>query len=148
MTSLTLDSALNWVWLGIAAGAVVWLAFQELERRGRQRRWSGPRKLVAVLLAAFAIFPAISNSDDRLSYSLLNSQLGRHDGYGTPIPEDPAESARVQLARLLETLEHCQAALVSVFALVLFCVAYTAVFRPQLRAYSVVRRSSRAPPSA
>jgi hypothetical protein len=143
-----LNSALNWVWLGIAAGALVWLAFQELRRRGRGGRWSGPRRLVAVLLAAFAIFPAISNSDDLLSYSLLNSQLGRHGGYGSPVPEDPAESARAQLARLLETLDHCQTALVWAFAVVLFCLAYTSVYRPRLHACSVVCRTGRSPPSA
>jgi hypothetical protein len=140
-----LDNALNWVWLGIAAIALACLAFQELRRRGRR---SGPRRLVAVLLAAFAIFPAISNSDDLLSYSLLSSQLGRHGGYGTPIPEDPAESARVQLARLLETLDHCQTTLICAFAMVLFCLAFTSVFRPQFRACSAVCRCGRSPPSA
>ena len=148
MTSSTLNNALNWVWLGVAACALLWLAFQELQRSGQQGRWSGPRRLLAVLLAAFAIFPAISNSDDLLSYSVLNSQLGRHGGYGSPVPEDPAESARVQLARLLETLEHCQTAPVCAFAVVLFCLAHASVFRPQLYAYSVVCRSGRSPPSA
>ena len=148
MTSSTLNNALNAVWLGIAACALLWLAFQELRRHGRRGRWSGPRRLVAVLLAAFAIFPAISNSDDLLSYSLLNAQLGRHGGYGSPVPEDPAESARVQLARLLETLDRCQTALVCAFAVVLFCLAHTSVFRPQLHAYSVAGRSGRSPPSA
>lgn len=146
--SLTLNSALNWVWLGIAAGALVWLAFQELGRNGRGGRRSGARKLVAVLLAAFAIFPAISNSDDLLSYSLVNAHPGRHGGYGSPVPEDPAESARVQLVRLLETLEHCQTALFCVFAPVLFRVTHAAVFRPRLRACSAIPRTGRAPPSA
>jgi hypothetical protein len=146
--SSTLDSALNWLWLGLAAGALFWLAFQELRRRGRRRRWSGPRRLVAILLAAFAIFPAISNSDDLLSYSLVISHLGRHGGYGSPVPEDPAESARMQLARLLETLDHCQTAPICAYAVVLFCLAYTSVLRPQLRACSVAYRSGRSPPSA
>ena len=148
MTSSTLNNALNWVWLGVAACALLWLAYQELRRRGNRGRWAGPRRLVAVLLAAFAIFPAISNSDDLLSYSLLNAQLGRHGGYGSPIPEDPAESARTQLARLLGTLEHCQTALPCAFAMILFCVAYTLAFRPRFHAYSAACRSGRSPPSA
>ncbi len=148
MISLTLNSALNCVWLGLAVAALVWLAFQELGRRGRGGRRSGARKLVAAALAAFAIFPAISNSDDLLTYSLVNSHLGRHGGYGAPVPEDPAESARVQLVRLLETLEHCQTALFWVFAPVLFRVAHTVVFRPRVRACSVIPRFGRAPPSA
>jgi hypothetical protein len=148
VTSSTLNNALNWVWLGVAACALLWLAYQELRRHGNRRRWAAPRRLVAVLLASFAIFPAISNSDDLLSYSLLNAQLGRHDGYGSPVPEDPAESsARVQLARVLETLDHCQTALIYAFAVVLFCLAYTSAFRPQLHAFSVVSRSGRSPPT-
>jgi hypothetical protein len=147
VTSATLNNTLNWVWLGVAACALLWLAYQELRRRGDRRRWAGPRRLVAVLLASFAIFPAISNSDDLLSYSLLNAQLGRHGGYGSPIPEDPAESARVQLARLLETLDHCQTALICTFAVVLFSLSFAFVFRPEIHAYCLVSRSGRSPPA-
>jgi hypothetical protein len=143
-----LSNALNWVWLGIAAAALLWLAWQELRNRGQRARWRLPRRLLAVLLAAFAIFPAISNSDDLLSYSLLNAQLGRHGGYGSPVPEDPSESARLQLARLLETIEHCQTALFCALAVTLFCFAYATVLRPQLRAHSVSCRSGRSPPTA
>jgi hypothetical protein len=143
-----LNNALNWVWLAVALCALVWLAYRELRRRGSRSRWSCPHKLLAVLLASFALFPAISNSDDLLSYSLLNEHLGRHGGYGSPVPEDPAESsARVQLARVLEALEHCQTALVCALSVVLFCIAYTLAFRPQTLAYSVVCRSGRSPPS-
>jgi hypothetical protein len=142
-----LNNALNWVWLGVAACALLWLAYQELGRRGNRGRWARPRRLIAVLLAAFAIFPAISNSDDLLSYSLLNAQLGRHGGYGSPVPEDPAESARTQLARLLETLEHCQTALICAFAVFLFCLSFAFVFRPEIHAYCLVSRSGRSPPS-
>lgn len=143
-----LNGALSCLWLGIAAGALVWLAHQELKRRGCQRGWSGPRKMLAVLLAAFAAFPAFSNSDDLLTYSLLQSHFGTHGGYGAPVPEDPAEAARAQLVRLLGTLEHCQAALFCALALLLFCVAYTADFRPRLHACSALARVGRAPPSA
>jgi len=134
------------VWLGIAAGALVWLAFQELKRRGCQRGWSGPRRMLAVLLAAFAAFPAFSNSDDLLTYSLMKSSS--HGSYGAPVPEDPAESARAQLVRLLGTLEHCRTALICAFAMVLFWVARAAIFRPRLRVFSVIARSGRAPPYA
>lgn len=147
VNSTSLDSALNWVWLGMAAGAVVWLACQEFRRGGRRGRWSGWCRLVAVLLASFAIFPAISNSDDLLSYSLLNSQAGRHGGYGSPTSEDPTESARAQLAGLLESLDHCRTAAIWAFAVVLFCLAITPVFRPRLRACFVTSRPGRSPPS-
>ena len=139
---------LNWVWLAVAAGALLGLAFHERRRNGRRSRWSGPRRLVATLLAVFAIFPAISNSDDLLSYSLVTSHLGHHGGYGSPVPEDPAESARTQLARLLQTLDHCQTAPICAYAVVMFCLAYTSALRPRLRACSVAYRSGRSPPSA
>jgi len=148
VTSTSLTNALNWVWLAVAAGALLWLGCQELRRRGQRKRWEGSRRLLAVLLAAFAIFPAVSSSDDLLSYSLLGVQFGRHGGFGSQTPEDPAEStARVQLARVLEALEHFQTAAICALAIFLFCLSYICVFRPQLHACIVRCQCGRSPPS-
>lgn len=149
VTSSTLNSALNWVWLGVALCALLWLALQELQRRHSRGHKAGLRRLLAVLLAAFAIFPAVSSSDDLLSYSLLSSQFGRDGGYGSQVPEDPVQTTtRVQLAKILESLEHVQTAAVYALALFIFFLSYICVLRPQLHARTVACLSGRSPPSA
>jgi hypothetical protein len=148
VTSTSLTNALNWVWLAVAAGALVWFALNETRRRRRAGRRSGLRRLLAVVLVAFAIFPALSSSDDLLSYSLLSVQFGQHGGFGSQVPEDPAETtARVQLARLLETLERFQTAVICSLTVCLFCLTYTCVFRPRFHERIVERPSGRSPPS-
>jgi len=148
VTSSSLNIALNWVWLAVALCGLLWLAFQDLRRTRRGNRWRGLRRLLAVVLAAFALFPAVSTSDDLLSYSLLSAPL-RQGGFGSQTPEDPAEStAKVQLARLLETLEHIQTAAICALVFFLVWFSYIFVFRPQPRFCSVECLSGRSPPSA
>lgn len=145
---MTVDTALNLVWLGVGVFSLVLLLF--LEKRWFQR--STPRarfrRLAAVLILAIALFPSVSSSDDLFSFSLINSHLGKHGGVGSTVPEDSKEKAGIQLFRLLETLNHYQISSTYCIFLALYC--FTLVLTPQREASTraVLCRAGRAPPLA
>jgi hypothetical protein len=105
---MSLDTALNFVWLAIGAVALCFLAFLEGRRYRHSTRRARWVRLVAVLILTVALFPTISSSDDLFSFSLLNSHLGKHGGAGTTPPENAKGKAGMLLLRLVETLNHSQ----------------------------------------
>lgn len=145
---MTVDTALNLVWLGVGVFSLVLLLF--LEKRWFQR--STPRarfrRFATVLILAIALFPSVSSSDDLFSFSLINSHLGKHGGVGSTVPEDSKEKAGIQLVRLLETLNHYQVSAIYSVLLALCCIAL--VLTPQREAFTraVLCRAGRAPPLA
>ena len=100
---ITLDTALNLLWAGLTVSALVWLACTERLRASAARR--GVR-VTALFLAAAAIFPAVSSSDDLLSFALLGG-AGRQGGFGAS-PVEPTEKADQQLVHSLDSMEHGQ----------------------------------------
>ncbi len=145
---MTVDTALNLVWLGVGVLSLILLSF--LEKRWFQR--STPRarfrRLAAVLILAIALFPSVSSSDDLFSFSLINNHLGKHGGVGSTVPEDSKEKAGLQLFRLLENLNHYQTSAIYCIFLALYCIAF--VLTPQREAFTraVLCRAGRAPPLA
>jgi hypothetical protein len=146
MFPIALDTALNLAWLGV--GVIALIAFALLERRSfaGSSRPARLRRLFTVLIITIALFPSVSSSDDLFSFSLINSQLGRHGGFGGTIPEDSKEKAGMQLARLLETLNHYQISDVFTIALFLCCIAFVLALRHDVFTRIVVCSSGRAPP--
>jgi hypothetical protein len=143
---VSLDTALNLVWLFIGAVALCFLAFLEKRRychSTRRARWV---RLVAVLVLTVALFPTVSSSDDLFSFSLLNSHLGKHGGAGTTPPENLKEKAGMLLLRLLETLDHYQVSSIYTLSLALSCLAF--IFAPyrEVATCAVPSRPGRAPP--
>ena len=96
---------------------------------------------------AVAIFPSISDSDDLFHFSLLQVPTRQSGGFGSAPQEDRQEKANLQLARLLETLEHFQVSGFYLFPL--RCIAWRFL---SLRLSSFTRSSDcnagRAPPLA
>ena len=100
-------------------------------------------------MMAVAIFPSVSDSDDLFNFSLLRVPNSQRGGVGNvPSPEDSREKDNVNLARLLETLEHYQVSGIYVFALALFCIAALVSLRPVCATRTICCNSGRAPPFA
>jgi len=143
---MTLDTALNLIWLGVGIVALVVLSFIERRWFPRSTAKARLRRLAAVLVLTVALFPSVSSSDDLFSFSLLNSHLGKHGGFGSTIPEDSKEKSGLQLFRLLETLNHYQISIAYTFSLALWCVAVILTLRREAFTRPVLCRSGRAPP--
>lgn len=144
MFSISLDAALNLLWLAISLGAILWFARMEWSR-ARAGRF---HRFFAVCMLAVAIFPSVSDSDDLFNFSLLRIPTSQRGGFGSvPSPEDSREKDSVNLARLLETLEHYQVSGFYTFALALFCVAALVSLRPVCATRTICCNSGRAPPS-
>jgi len=148
MFPMTLDTALNLVWLGVGLVALALLSLLELRRFRRSTLRARCLRLTAVLIVTVAIFPSVSSSDDLFSFSLINSHLGKHGGFGSSIPEDSKEKAGMQLFRLLETLNHFEIAHVYTLSLVLCCVTFVFTLRREVFTRVVLCRPGRAPPLA
>ncbi|MCU1238505.1 MAG: hypothetical protein JWP63_6472 [Candidatus Solibacter sp.] len=140
MLSLTVDAALNLLWLAISVSALLWFS-QRGSNRGRLRRF------FAVCMMAVAIFPSVSDSDDLLNFSLLRIPTNHRGGVGTvPTPEDSREKDNLHLARTLETLEHYQVSGFYIISLALFCLGAMVSVRPICGTRVVCCNSGRAPP--
>ncbi len=141
---LTLDVALNLLWLSLSAAAFVWLGWRPYgstcPRHGRLRR------LLVVLLAAFAIFPAVSASDDLLSFALTGNAGGR-GGWGNAPLEDTQEKASVHLVRILSSLEHGLQAHQSGPLPLVYCAGAPSTPRAQVVSRPVAVVTGRAPPT-
>jgi hypothetical protein len=146
MFHITLDTALNLVWLGVGIVALVLLVILEPRWFPQSTRHARSIRFTAVFIVAVALFPSVSSSDDLFSFSLLNSHLGKHGGFGNTVPEDSKEKAGMQLFRLLETINHCQLSQVYSFFLVLCCTAFILTIRRDALTRVVVCRAGRAPP--
>lgn len=143
---MTLVTALNLIWLLLAAGALAVLACAEWGRSASQKNGLS-RRLTCVFLVAVSLFPYVSASDDLIGFAYLRSRLETHNGWGHSLPENSKQRAyTTQLARLLQSLDDLQ---VTAFFTLFFSLCYFGlVFLT--RQFSRLRRmpspSSRAPP--
>lgn len=148
MFHITLDTALNLVWLGAGVLAFGLLAFLEPRWFPRTTRRARAIRFTAVFVLAIALFPSVSSSDDLFSFSLLNSHLGKHGRFGSTVPEDSKEKAGMQLFRILETLNHFQVSTVYTLSLALCCLAVIVIPSYETSTRTVLCRAGRAPPLA
>ena len=148
MLSIHLDTALNLMWAAISVAALLWFARLEWNRGRRVSRHGRYRRLFAVCLMAVVIFPSISDSDDLFHFSLLQIPTRQSGGFGSAPQEDRQEKDSLQLARLLETLEHFQVSGFHLFTFGLYCVAISLSLRLSsfTRSHRLQRRTS--PPLA
>jgi len=142
---VTLHTALNLLWLAICACALGWFVNSGWNRP-RPRRW---QRLLAVCAVCVTLFPSVSDSDDLFNFSLMQVPVRHHGGVGsTPAPEESREKSTLQLARLLETLDHYQVTGFYALMPALVCVALFLSVRPVSFSRSIVFRAGRAPPLA
>ena len=145
---MTLDTVLNLLWLGIGLTALLLLSLVEKRLFPHSTLRSRALRLTAVLVVTVALFPSVSSSDDLFSFSLINSHLGKHGGFGSTLPEDPKEKSNLQLFRLLESVGHYQVSHTYTLLFALSCFAFVTGLRPDVQTRAVLCRSGRAPPLA
>jgi hypothetical protein len=144
MMSMTVAGALNLVWVAAALVAMGLLTYHERRRYSRLR--DRFRRGFAVFLAAVALFPCISASDDFVRFGQMSAGPGAAGEVVAAAPDGSGESHAIHLARLLQVLESFQLSAASRLLVTLgFCsLVVVAVQFSQER--SVVSPSSRAPP--
>jgi hypothetical protein len=148
MFPIAADTALNLLWLAIGVLAVFFLSRVERRYHPGSTTRARRQRLFAILILTLALFPSVSSSDDLFSFSLINTHLGKHGGFGGTLPEDSKEKAGIQLFRLLETLNHYQIAQVFTVSLALCCLALVLTLWREPATRSVLCRPGRAPPLA
>ena len=145
---MTLDTALNLIWLGIGVTALALLGISEL--RHRPSRPSGVlRRVLAVFFVAVSLFPCVSASDDLFSFTFLQSHLGKDGGMGTTTtpPEDAKEKANLNLARLLQSLDHLQISGIYALAVFFFCFTLVLAIGITTPNRDLYCRAGRSPPT-
>ena len=148
MLSLHIDTALNLLWAVISVATLVWFALLERRRATRVSRAGRFQRLFAVCLMAVVIFPSISDSDDLFHFSLLQVPNQQSGGFGSAPLEDRQEKDSLQLARLLETLDHFQVSGFYLFTFALCCVAVSLSLRLSSFTRCIGCNAGRAPPLA
>jgi hypothetical protein len=143
---LHLDAALNLLWAAITLAALAWFAQVEWRHGQRGLSPSSLRRLFALCLMAVAIFPSISDSDDLFHFSLLQVPTSQTGGFGSAPQEERQEKGNLQLARLLESLEHYQVSGFYLFILTLACLAIAISLRVASRSRTGSCYAGRAPP--
>lgn len=140
------DALLNLLWAAAAVGALGLFALTEWRRRYGAPATARCRRGLAVLVAAIALFPSVSASDDCVRMQLLDASTYRSIA-GQPTTSS-SQTPSLYLARLSEVLENSRVS--SPFQLVV-----TFNFLGLIRKLSLERPghplkspSSRAPPSS
>ena len=142
---LSLVSLLNVAW------AVVCLAAgTRLFRLGGRITTPKARRLVAITMAAVALFPVVSASDDLVRFAFPGSAaIQTHAKAGTPLQDDSDQQpAQATLAKLLDSLDSVQIAPFCTSSLLLLLVSfivYAALVTVERR---VSAQHGRAPPAA
>ncbi len=101
-------TALNLIWLLVAAGAIAAVLVSE-RRRPSTSRARGQR-LAAVVLATVSLFPCVSASDDVISFAYVSAGMATRSGFGHSVPDNSDADPVIYL--VLQSLEHLQ---ISVF---------------------------------
>lgn len=148
MLSIRLDTALNLLWAGISVAALLWFVLLEWNRGQSVSRRARYQRLFAVCLMAVVLFPSISDSDDLFHFSLLQVPTRQSGGFGSAPQEDRQEKDSLQLARMLETLEHYQASGFYLFTFALYCIAIAVSLHLSSFTRSIGCNAGRAPPLA
>ena len=142
---MTVADGLNLLWALGALAAIGLLAFQERRRVSRLR--DRCRRGFVVFLAAVALFPCISASDDLVRFGVMPAAL-RAEGVKieAAVPASSGSGHAINLARLLEALESFQIS-VAIEVLVALCFSTWVLFAAELAAErSAYSPTSRAPP--
>jgi hypothetical protein len=106
----SIDTILNLAWASLCAGALVWHLWRD-RKSGAGKRAMCSRRTLSLIVAAVALFPCISATDDRMSLADIDwnpakhAALTRSSGHGLPLllQEDP-EHGQTATAFLLAFL--------------------------------------------
>ena len=146
MLSIHVDVALNLLWVAITVAALASFARVERKHGGLAATRGRLQRLFAVCLMAVAIFPSISDSDDLFHFSLLQVPNSNAGGFGNSPQDERQEKSNIQLARMLETLEHFQVTGFHIFFFTLACLALALSLRVATYSRPASCYAGRAPP--
>ena len=141
---LTLVSALNiaWVIVSITLGT-------RLFRSGNRITSARTRRLLALTMAAVALFPVVSASDDLVRFAFLGSAaIHTHAKAGTQQQDDSDQQpSQTALARLLDSLDSVQIAPFCTSSFLLVLIAFIVYAGPVSVDRGVCAQRGRAPPA-
>ena len=142
---MSLADWLNILWAASAVTALGALALRE--RRHRSRLRDRCRRGFAVFLAAVALFPCISASDDLVRFGIMPAALSVQGPAIHTAAQDQSDGRHaIHLARLLEALESFQIAM-AIAALVAICFFAWVRFRAEYATgRTALAPTSRGPP--
>ena len=145
---MTIDNGLNLLWALLALAALGTLAVAEF-RRAKPSTWTARcRRGVAVFVAAVALFPCVSASDDFVRFEQLEIGLQAHTKVRSNHPSKSNEKPALYLARLLEALENFRASGACRLFVILCCVAFVHVGSKLRYERELPSYTGRSPPAA
>jgi hypothetical protein len=142
---MTVAGALNLFW--VLSVLVALGVFVSIERRRRAQFRARCRRGFAVFLAAVALFPCISASDDLVRFGLMvpAGQSAQVEP-GAASADNPAEAHSLHLARLLQILDSFQLSAAGWLLVTLFfCALFICLARVNPECWAVAA-SIRGPP--
>jgi hypothetical protein len=143
---MRIDLALNLFWAGLALAALGALALSELRRRNNGG-WRGrSRRGLAVFVAAVALFPSVSVSDDFARYDQLQSAIGKHAQLSGPLTNRSNDKPALYLARLADALENLQITVAAELLVSLCFFAWVSFAAKRGAVRTAISPTSRAPP--
>ncbi len=105
-----IDAVLNLVWGLMAVGSLAAFGLAELRGRRRSKSRRPWHQGLAVFVAAVALFPCISASDDILRFEQLEVGAQAEAKLRAPASKKSSPKPAAYLARLLEALENFRTA--------------------------------------
>ncbi len=140
---VTFVNALNVAWAVISLTVGL-----RLFRSGGSITTARLRRITALLMAAVALFPVVSASDDLVSFAFLGSfALHTRAQSGTPLSDDSDEQPTLALARLLDSLDSVHIAPVANGWFFLILIAFLICCAPIAVERRVSAHLGRAPPA-
>ena len=142
---MTLDTALNLVWVLVGTAALGALAARDLCRR--VPLWDRCRRALAVGIACVALFPCVSASDDLVQFERLKASSRSLAKVVDALAVKRVEKPALYLARLLESLENFQISSAHRLLFTLCLLALVGTFSNQGVERPLPSRLGRSPPA-
>ncbi|HEV2176705.1 MAG TPA: hypothetical protein VGW33_05845 [Terriglobia bacterium] len=143
---MRIELALNLFWAGLALAALGALALSELRRRNNGGWRARSRRGLAVFVAAVALFPSVSASDDFARYEQLQAGPGTHAQWSGPLATRSNNEPALYLARLADALENLQISVAPELLLTLCFFAWVSFAAKRGAVRIALSATSRAPP--
>ncbi len=144
---IRLDTALNLLWAAISVAALLWFVLLEWNRGQSVSRRARLSAAVCSLPDGRGHLPQHQRQRRSLPFfPAAGPHAGRSGGFGSAPQEDRQEKDSLQLARMLETLEHYQASGFYLFTFALYCIAIPSLYTCSSFTRSIGCDAGRAPP--
>lgn len=143
---MTLETGLNLIWACFAAAALAVFVVGEWWRRREATLAARCRRGLAVFVAAVALFPSVSASDDLVRFEVLQTASPARSQLTGQTTTNSNDGPGLYLARLSDALENSQISSVCWLLVILCFFALVGVRFERGRDRSLPSFASRAPP--